>query len=556
MDFLSTLFRMSKAAEARSKVAEPKGKNFDPQIAYMADSGVGLSGPSGATWSTRHPGTYMLSFDSLDEMYRQPVLQSPPRIRMAQVADFQRPVESSYEQGFRVRLRDQSKEMSRAAKMKSRAISEVLYRGPGRYQTPPQPGDSGNMELAVGGLMYDSLVYDWAAFEPLKSRNPETNGFYGWLPHSAKYIRRARPPASAFKTREWYTEGDETAWVQIDANGQEVAHFTRDELVVMIRWKRNDPRWENYGWPEYDQLWSLCQTVANTYTWNASNFTNGLHARNIVLYKSQERPTNAMWAVAMRQLRTLLTQARNASRTPIFSMGKDDDLVVRNLDPLAKDMEFSNWLNLNIKLLYGGFLMDPAEDGILYGPEGQTSSLSSKGPEDRITASKERGLRPILRKLAAAFTAGIVQQIDPDFLVEYVGFSLPSEAERLEMDIKSLGAFKTPNEIRALHDLPKLDIPAADIPLNPSFVQLYLAQSAQGDGEDDGGFSDGIEAPGDGDLPDEFQDKPTPVDKAMKGTNWNDVDEWTAKLSAELDHRVKVRDAGAGVRVVVADLKG
>ena len=552
MSFLGYVFRMSKAAQSReNKPSEPIGKNFDPQIASLMDAGVGGAGTLGG-WTMRHPGTWALDFATLDEMYRQPILQEPPRIRMAQVADFQRPVTSSYEAGFRVRLRDQGKEMSPAAQKRAAKIAEVLFRGPGRYATPPMPGDNGNMELAIQGLMYDSLVFDNAGFEILRCRDRETNGVYGWLPYSGKYIRRARPPREAYATREWYTEGDEPAYVQVDANGQQVAQWTRNEFVFLLRNKRNDPRWENYGWPEYDQLWSLCTTVNDAYTWNAANFKNGLHARNIVLYKTQEQPTAANMSLVIRQLRALLSQARNANRTPIWPIGKDDDVVVKNLDPLAKDMEFSNWLNFNVKLLFGGFLMDPAEGGILYGPEGQTSSLSSKGPEDRVSVSRERGLRPLLRKLSAALTAGVVQQIDPDFLMEYVGFSVPSEAERLEMDIKAMGAFKTLNEIRAVHDLPRIDSEVADLPMNQTFVNAYLAQSAQGDGEEGGGYGDGVEAPGE--VPEDLQDREAPLDRAMKGTNWNDVGEWTAKLAAELQDRVKIEDRGAGVRVVVADL--
>lgn len=549
--FLGDLFRMSKAERARVKVAEPVGKNFDPQIANMMDAGLGFGGSgTGGTFTARHPGTWGLDFETLDAMYRQPMLGSPPRIRRAQVVDFQRPVESAYEQGFRVRLRDQSREMSPKAQAKARKIAEVLYRAAGRYTTPPQPGDGGNMELSVGGLMYDSLVYDQAGFEILRCSDPETNGVYGWLPYSGKYLRRARPPADAWRTREWYTEGDEPAYVQIDANGHQVASFTRSEFVFMIRTKRNDPRWENYGWPEYDQLLSLCNTVTDAYTWNAANFKNGLHARKIVLLKTAEPMNSKILGAFMRKFQTLVTQARNAGRSLIFPMGKDDSVDVKDLDASMRDMEFSNWLNFNVKLLYGGFLMDPAEDGILYGPEGQTSSLSAKGPEDRIIASKERGLRPILRKLSAALTAGVVQQIDPDFLMEYVGFSLPSEAERLEMDIKAMGAFKSLNGVRAAHDLPPIDLPVADLPMNPTLINAYLAQSAQGDAEGDG--ADGLEAPGD--VPKELQDPEAPLDRAMKGTNWNNTDEWTARLASHLADRVKIKDAGAGVRVAVADL--
>ncbi len=130
--------------------------------------------------------------------------------------------------------------------------------------------------------------------------------------------------------------------------------------------------------------------------------------------------------------------------------------------------------------------MDAAELGFVFGTENQTASLSSGGPQQRIVASKERGLRPILRSLQNWMNNWFVYQVDEDYELEFVGLDSISEQEKLEMDMKAVKFYKTVNEIRQEHDLKPLDSPLADMILDPTYLNSAFAmlQQEQMEGEE------------------------------------------------------------------------
>jgi hypothetical protein len=98
----------------------------------------------------------------------------------------------------------------------------------------------------------------------------------------------------------------------------------------------------------------------------------------------------------------------------------------------------------------------------------------------------------------------------------------------------------TPNEVRARYDLPPLDFEVADkVPLDPSLINAFMQTAAQGDAEqgDPDGFEGFEPAPG---------TEKAPLDDVMKGTDWNNIDEWTTKFTTAIAPRLKRIDRGAG----------
>ena len=86
----------------------------------------------------------------------------------------------------------------------------------------------------------------------------------------------------------------------------------------------------------------------------------------------------------------------------------------------------------------------------------------------------------------------MVFEMEPDFEFQFAGFDAKTEEQKLDADIKSLKAFRTINEVRAMHDLEPLDSPIADMVLDPTYIQMTMgAQESDGAGDEDySGYED------------------------------------------------------------------
>jgi hypothetical protein len=163
--------------------------------------------------------------------------------------------------------------------------------------------------------------------------------------------------------------------------------------------------------------------------------------------------------------------------------------------------------------------MDPAELGFVFGSEGQTNSLVAQGPTERIIASKERGLRPLLRAVESWMNRWVIYEYNEDFTLDFVGLDSLSEKDRTQLDITTLRGFRTINEVRTEHDLPKLDSPVADMILDPTYIQQVTALQAQEQQAEMGGMPG---MPGMEDGSEEGGELPEDMDEAQSGDTYAD----------------------------------
>ena len=548
----------------------PRARNLD----FMAITPDGMQ--SGDYYGTAHPGTGTngigpMSFDMIDWYMRSPGVQAPPHVRIGQVIDFCQLAESEHEQGLLVRLRDRKKTMTKGAKAKAAEIGKVIMAGAGPYATA-----DGGMAANMSMFVRQSLDYDQAIFEPLGERKK----IAGWYVHDARYFRLVRPTQQAWATGRWYPTGTDPMYAQTDGNGQTRRVFARNEMCWFVRNPRADVRLRGYGWPEVDRMRRLVDALVDVWTYNESGYRNGTHMANIVTIRQQMEEHT--WQALTRRFYTMLTSTRNALRTLFFQANsKDEGVDVQPLGATNSDMQFAEWLNWLYKNYIGGWLMDPAEIGVLYGEQGQRGGFGGReSAEERIETSKERGLRPLLRALGAALSGSIVQQMDEDFECLFVGLGLPGEEERLEMTLKKVGAVMTVKEARELLDLEALTVDSAvaqelidNVPLHPSLVQAFMqdVQQAQAQQQAGGGYGDdgGEDGPESGGEPDDGEDgapfnatmmpqspsgaepEPAPAnpDDVMKSL-FRDPEVATRALADWLAHsgRVAIHDRGAGVK--------
>ena len=247
--------------------------------------------------------------------------------------------------------------------------------------------------------------------------------------------------------------------------------------------------------------------------------------------------TQDIFEAVQRNVVAMLSGVRNRGRIPMIQLAPgDEDMKAIPLSQNNKDMEFGQWVSWLLKVICAVFQIDPAELGFVYGNEGQTGGLGGESSQaDRVASSKERGLRPLLRNIQSSFNTMIVDRIDPDFMMEWVGIDPVSEDQRQKLDIDALKAYKTVNEVRAEHDLKPLDTPVADWVMDNTFITFAMQMQQQ---EQQGGQQ------GQDGQPDQGGDQTGMAGQKMPvqgdgGQDWNDLDHATQAMAGTAEKALR-----------------
>jgi len=163
-----------------------------------------------------------------------------------------------------------------------------------------------------------------------------------------------------------------------------------------------------------------------------------------------------------------------------------EDLAVYNLE-----VEDSHTYCVNNTAVHNCavFLIDPAELNFdLHGGVSQTPLFESS-QEWKLKASRDRGLKPMLRFISKHINNNIISKIDDNFVFDFVGLDELTEQEKHTLRQEQVQSYMTLNEIRRAEDLPDLD--AGDVPMNPTYLQaiqtnMQVEQQAQQDAANNG----------------------------------------------------------------------
>ena len=467
----SGLELMAKAgmASASERLPSPKHWEMNPQD-FQATYSETEAG------HTFHPGTMGLDFPTLRAMARVPVISAIIQTRVNQVAEFAVPCKDPYSIGYRVRLRDTDVEPTKKQKKEMKELSRWLQTcGDQRI-----PGNT-NLEHFLRMVVRDSMIFDQACFEIIKTKGGNVAGF---VAVDASTIRRAKATEAEHKRGQRTTT--DKLYVQMVGN-KKVATFTDDELCFGIRRPRSWIKIQGYGYPELEELVRVITNLVNAESFNAANFTHGMHVAGILAVKSKMNPQ--LFRAFRREFYAMLSGAHNAKKTPIIQLDPEnkEELQNVNMSQSNRDMEYGQWMSWLLKLATSIYGMDPAELNYVYGPEGQSHQLNQKSPMDRILASKERGLRPLIRSVERWLNENLVQRMYPDYCLEFVGFDAKSEDAKLEFDVKTVKSFRTINEVRAMYDMEPLDTPVANMILDPTYINTAWQMSMNDEGAEDEG---------------------------------------------------------------------
>ena len=460
----------------KTPVPAPQAWEIDPQDYQYAFGGED-------TTQAYHPGTMGLDYETLRWMARVPLISSIIQTRVNQVSEFAMPQETPHSLGFKIRMRDRFKEPTKAAKNKMAEMTRWL-------QTCGDPRIEPNhsFETFLRCIVRDSLVFDQAAFELVRTRGGNIAGF---IPVDASTIRRAK---LGKQERERGRRNNESGFVQI-INSKIVAKWTQNDMVVGIRRPRTWVHVNGYGYPELEELIRTITNLLNAEAYNAANFTHGMHVSGVLAIKSKMNPQ--LFRAFRREFYAMLSGASKAKKTPLIQLDPEnkEELQSINMSSSNREMEYQEWISWLLRLACSVYQISPSSLGgqWMYGNEGHQNSLATGGPTDRISASNELGLRPLMRAVEGWLNRGIIHRLDPDFEIHFAGFDAKTEDQKLDMDLKAIKAFRTVNEIRAAYDLGPIDSPAADMILDPTYMNTAWQMSMNEEGEEGGEGGEGEE---------------------------------------------------------------
>ncbi len=107
--------------------------------------------------------------------------------------------------------------------------------------------------------------------------------------------------------------------------------------------------------------------------------------------------------------------------------------------------------------------------GVAYLMYARQTPLFESSQEWKLKASRDRGLKPLLRFIAKQINENIISQIDDHFVFDFAGLEELTEQEKHTLRTEQVSSYLTLNEVRRSDDLP--DLEHGDLPMNPAYLQ-------------------------------------------------------------------------------------
>lgn len=419
-----------------------------------------------------------LSYWTLDEMSTKvPIYTGILQTRIHQVANFAIPQQQDREPGYKIVMRDKQKNATKAEQNEAHDLEQwLLYTGSTRKI------GKDNFETFLQKITRDSYVYDQACFEIVDNRKGLPSDFYAV---DGSTIRIADVPLGA----EIDDDEDRVRYVQV-YDEVVIAEFAAHEMCFGIRNPRTGIRLNGYGFSELEMMVNVITALLWGFEYNRKFFSQGSTTKGILNFRGSIPPKQL--DAFRRHWYSLITGVVNAWRTPVTNA---EELQYINLHSSNRDMEFAAWMDFLIKLACGICQFDPAEIGFVYGNTGQTSQMFQAPAEARIKSSKDKGLRPILRKLANWINHYLIWRINEDFEIQFTGMDPRSSDQIADLQKKQSSYLKTVDEVRAEDDLEPLPDGKGEVILDPTWLQFAqakdMAQQQEEGGDDFGGFDEG-----------------------------------------------------------------
>ena len=448
---------------------DPKALLYDP-FALIDQLGY-RERPSGLTYNTLR-----------DMSKRVPTYTAVLQTRINQVSSFAQRQKDKRDPGFGIILRDEKATPSKQDKIRSRQLEDLMLQTGSQWH----PGRD-NLRVFLRKLARDSLVLDQGCFEIQRNRKGDPCAFYAL---DAATVRLADVPPSA----DNILDPNQVKYVQV-YDEVIISEFAAHEMAFGVRNPRTDIRANGYGFSELEMLINVITASLWSFEYNKRMFSNGSMVNGVLNFKGSvpDKKVDAF----RRQWKMMIAGVSNAHRVPMTNV---DELQWVDFQKNNRDMEYGAWMDWLIKVTCAVMQFDPAEINFNYGNSGQSSQMFASPVDNKLKASKDRGLRPLLSDIEEWINVHIVWPLDPYFEFAFLGMDAKSSDQAIEQGKKRAEYIMTVDELRAEDDLEPLPDGKGEVILNPVWLQNSQAKDQAAQQEEMGGMPG--EEDGQGDMGD------------------------------------------------------
>lgn len=421
---------------------------------------------------------FNLSYEVLRAMSRTNVIKAIIETRKEQIGSFLEPQKDKYSTGFVIQKKRKwvgvEEEVVKLSKQEEAKINEII-------DFVLNCGTVGNswsqdtFDIFVQKIMGDSLILDQATAEVVRNRGGVPTTFFAV---DAATIRVADSyEQSDYKRGEVEVNGYTPSYVQVYMN-KVLCEYYPWELMFGVRNPSSDIRLNGYGKSELEDMIQTVTAILNADFYNANFFKVGSAPKGILKYSGNINPNTV--DEFRKQWVAQVAGVQNMHKIPMINADKLDFI---NTQQSNKDMEYSRYQEFLIKISCAMYKIDPSEIGFPMQGSADSQPMFEGNNEARLKYSKDKGLKPLLKKLQFWLNKYIISQLDPTYELRFVGIDGEMTAQQeLDDDIKKLSNFQSLNEIRTKRNLKPME--NGDYPLNPMYMQMMMMsqnQASEGD---------------------------------------------------------------------------
>lgn len=441
---------------------------------------------------------FSLSYDVLRSMAKVPIIKAIIETRKEQVANYLVPQDNRYLPGFVIEKKtsiyqgsSKPKVLTRKDRLEMERITNFLL-------------NCGNIENTWHAdtfddfgrkLVGDTLILDQATFEIITDRAGRPVEF---LATDAATYRIAETYNDYSKVKpQDLVQGYAPSYVQV-YQSRVTESFYPWELCFGVRNPTTDIRLNGYGRSELEDLIQTITDILNATSYNSNYFKVGSNPGGILTYsgtinRNSLEELRQSWGAQV-------AGVMNFHKIPILNGDKFQWVSTHQTN---REMEYSKYLEFLIWVACAVYKIDPSEVNFPHDTGGGSQPLFGGDKTKSIQYSKDKGLKPLLKKIQFWINKYIIDRLNPEFKFVFKGIEDGDEANELEHDIKLVSNLQTVNEIRnkrGLPDLPKF----GDLILNPIIAQ-QVAQEQMMQQQNDAMAQQGMEeSPEEGEVSNPF----------------------------------------------------
>ncbi len=419
-----------------------------------------------------------LSYDSLKRMGLTPIINAIIKTRINQVAAFAEPQKDKYSTGFIITKKELGKDgkMSEKEKKRAQQISEIILNC-----GVNNSWSNDDFDTFTRKVIKDSLVYDQLCFEVVDTKNGD---FFEMVAVDAATVRLADTfDDDSYQSRRSNSReirGYYPSFVQVYEENV-TAEYYPWEMCFGIRNPDTSIRNHGYGISELEELIQVITAILWSDEYNRKFFSQGSAPKGILRVDSSVSPGKLQ--EFKQQWQAMVSGVYNAWKTPILEAGKMDFV---NLQTSNRDMEYGNWIEYLVKLSCAIYSINPEE--VNFTSTGSQNTVFESNNENKLKNSKDKGLYPLLKFYQARLNKFVVDRIDPEYRLEFVGYDSLTKDQEIDLLVKKVTNLLTLDEAREELDLKPLNREGiSDQVMSGTFAQFKMqAEQPPGMGMDGG----------------------------------------------------------------------